>query len=227
MSEVMQFEITSKDGVTLETEGRICEKHIRVVPRLAPLEAELGGKYPVPDGYTGFGDVTVKPKLLPITIEKAGSYLVPEGYAGHGEIKCEPLLTNLVVQNNGTYRIPDDMVGYEEVQVEVYGDAPIRKEITIAPGGRYDFTATDWGDMGFVNTSYMHHQAFIFGNMRSDYYNYASNAKAEWKQTHNNNGIYNFYVEVGSTATTGETYELLFYTKTDFRIVAKYTVIVG
>ena len=139
MSEVMKYEITSTDGVTLETEGRICSRHIRVVPRLAPLEVELGGSYPVPDGYTGYGDVKVNPKLLPLTVNKAGTYPVPEGYAGHGEVKFEPLLTNLKVTSNGTYTVPEGFMGYDEIEVAVYGAiAPVNKTITLLASGHFD-----------------------------------------------------------------------------------------
>lgn len=153
MSEVMQFEITSKDGVTLETEGRICEKNIRVVPRLAPLEAELGGTYRVPDGYTGYGDVTVNPKLLPLTVEMPGTYLVPEGYAGHGEVKCEPLLTNLTVTNNGTYTTPEGFAGYDEIQVEVWGIPKVNKRYTIyyVSGNTISLPDIKYEDIGFAS----------------------------------------------------------------------------
>lgn len=59
MSKLQQIEMTSPDGVTLDTGGKYCAHAIRIKPRLASLTVSANGVYPILAGFAGYGMVTV------------------------------------------------------------------------------------------------------------------------------------------------------------------------
>lgn len=119
MSKVNKFEIASEQGILLETEGRYCPHNIKVVPRLSPLTASEAGKYPVPDGYAGYGEVNVDIKLKSLTVTQRGTYSPPEGYKGFDEVIVDTALENTTITANGTYTPSEGKVGFGEVKVNV------------------------------------------------------------------------------------------------------------
>ena len=56
---IQQIPLTAPEGVTLATARKYCPRNLRVVPTLAPLTVTENGTYQVPEGFAGFGTVTV------------------------------------------------------------------------------------------------------------------------------------------------------------------------
>ena len=56
---IQQIPLTSPEGVTLATARKYCPRNLRVTPALADLTVTENGVYAVPEGYAGFGTVTV------------------------------------------------------------------------------------------------------------------------------------------------------------------------
>lgn len=136
MSEVMKFELASKNGVLLETEGKYCTHNIKVEPVVDDLTITENGTYPVPEGHTGHGDLTVdvKPDLEALTVTENGTYTVPEGTDGYGDVTVDvqPNLAPLDITSNGFYPIPEGYDGYGDLSVQVDDMYPIIKNYTIA-----------------------------------------------------------------------------------------------
>lgn len=156
MSEVMKFEITSDEGVILETEGKYCTQNIRVVPRLEEgVTVTENGTFTPADGCLGFKDITVdiQRPLKPITITQNGTYPIPEDSYGYGEIDVavnylpvkiyEKTMTKPTSWETNDVKITSDelldLIGY---QVE---------EIYFSLRSKFGFTITDLKIGGYVN----------------------------------------------------------------------------
>ena len=67
----MNLDIVKKGGKKLLVKGKICEEDITVVPKLQDKTITANGTYNVPNGYAGFGELTVNVE---------GGTSIPDGY---------------------------------------------------------------------------------------------------------------------------------------------------
>lgn len=106
----LNIKLTSQDGVTLNTEGKYCDKDIVVVPQLE--------------------DKVVKPTTEKQTITPSS------GYAGIRSVEIEAAdisnIEPLNITNNGTYTAPEGIGGYSPITVNVQ---PALQEKTMAKNG--------------------------------------------------------------------------------------------
>lgn len=155
MAQAMKFELATKSGVLLETEGKYCTQNIMVEPVLADLTVTENGTYPVPEGAAGFGDVQVHvipDDIVDLTVTENGTYPVPEGKDGYGEVTVDvqPKLTDITIDSNGVYPVPEGYDGYGSVNVYVQLH-PIEKHYTLE---EYTDTLTLYlNDVGFTGST--------------------------------------------------------------------------
>lgn len=97
MADNIKISLTRAEGVVLATEGKYCDKNIAVTPNLATKSFTENGTYSIPEGYAGYGEITVE-------VDKT---IIPEGY-----IKPEG---ELEIVANGTHNVTN----YESVVVSV------------------------------------------------------------------------------------------------------------
>lgn len=114
MADNINISLTSAEGVVLATEGKYCDKNIAITPNLATKSISENGTYPIPEGYAGYGEITVE-------------VATPEGY-----IKPEGSIT---ITENGTH----DITNYASAVVNV--DQTIIPEGYIKPEGELEITA--------------------------------------------------------------------------------------
>lgn len=82
MSKIIEHILTSKDGGVLHTRNKYCDKDIKITPRLADATITENGDYPVPDGYSGHGNIIVNIPVkeeVDLEITRNGTYTAREG----------------------------------------------------------------------------------------------------------------------------------------------------
>jgi hypothetical protein len=89
----LNIKLTSQNGVTLNTEGKYCDKDIVVVPQLEDrVVTPTTEKQTITpsSGYAGIRSVEIKAadisNIEPLNITNNGTYTAPEGIDGYSPI---------------------------------------------------------------------------------------------------------------------------------------------
>lgn len=151
MPEVMKFELASKEGVILQTAGKYCTHDIMVEPVVEDLTVTENGTYPVPEGHTGHGDLTVdvQPNLTAVMLTENGTYAAPDDADGYSEVTVDvqPKLANVTIRDNGTHPVPEGYDGFGEITVDVdafpYQDIEITYSLSEQFAYHNDYTDMD------------------------------------------------------------------------------------
>lgn len=157
--EVMKFILASKDGVILKTEGKYCTHNILVEPVAEDLTVTANGTYPVPEGHTGHGDLTVdvKPNLTAVMLTENGTYAAPDDADGYSEVTVDvqPKLANVTIRDNGTHPVPEGYDGFGEITVDVDAFPYQDIEITYSLSEQFAYH-DDYSDMDVYNAIVLH-----------------------------------------------------------------------
>lgn len=121
MADNIKISLTSAEGVVLATEGKYCDKNVAITPNLATKSISENGTYPIPEGYAGYGEITVE-------------VATPEGY-----IKPEGSIT---ITENGTHDITNYASAVVNVDQTIIPEGYIKPEgsVTISENGTHDIT---------------------------------------------------------------------------------------
>lgn len=129
MADKIFIELTSSEGLTVNTKGAYCDKDIAVIPKLEELRVKPTTEEQVLTalgGYVGIGTVIVEAEDVTLKTKEIttnGTYTASDDNVdGFSSVVVEvPLITKSVTEN-GTYKATDDGAdGYSEFTVNVAG----------------------------------------------------------------------------------------------------------